>query len=83
MNESIYIPSIFGLLGILVGGFIQAILNRRNQHKNHIADLKSKAYYDFLNVTSQIAVAQRLGQTETVKIARIQVRSATLSNLSG
>jgi len=29
--------------------------------------LKSRAYSDFLNATSQIAVAQRLGQTEIVK----------------
>lgn len=57
---------IVGLLGVIIGAFLQGLFNRKNQAVNHLSELQNKAYSDFLNSVSKIAVAQRRNQRDTV-----------------
>ena len=67
MNDLlIIIAPITGLLGIFVGAFLQAHFTRKNQKSSHFSELQNRAYADFLNATSNIAVFQRKGQREKV-----------------
>lgn len=69
----IILAPVTGLFGILVGAFLQAYFTRRNQKSNHFSELQNKAYADFLNAASSVAVFQRLGQREKVsdELARL------------
>lgn len=67
MTESlIFITPIIALLGILAGAILQAYLTRKNQESSHLTELQNKAYADFLNAVSNIAVAQRAGKKDKV-----------------
>ena len=57
---------IIGLIGIIIGALLQAFFNRKNQKAGNLSDLQNKAYSDFLNSVSKIAVAQRKNQRSIV-----------------
>ncbi len=64
MNETLIliVAPIIGLFGVFIGAF----LTHKNQKINHLSELQNKAYADFLNAASSIAVAQRLGNRDKV-----------------
>jgi hypothetical protein len=67
MKELLFvITPITGLFGIFIGAFLQAHFTRKNQKSNHLSELQNRAYADFLNAASNVAVFQRLGQREKV-----------------
>lgn len=55
-----------GLIGVLIGSFMQARLARGNKEREHLHDLQSQAYVDFLSSVSNVAVAQRVGDRSAV-----------------
>lgn len=57
---------VIGVLGVVIGALLQGFFNRRNQVANSLSESQYKAYSDFLNSVSKIAVAQREGQRATV-----------------
>lgn len=67
MNDGlIALVPIIGVLGVVIGALLQGLFNRKNQAVNNLSELQNKAYSDFLNAVSKIAVAQRKNQRETV-----------------
>lgn len=62
----LFVTPAVGLTGVLAGALIQARLARRNKEKEHLHDLQSKAYVDFLSSVSNVAVAQRVGDRVAV-----------------
>ena len=61
------VAPIVGVLGVVVGVFLQGFWSRKNQKAHNLKGLQNQAYSDFLNAVSTIAVAQRKGQRETVE----------------
>ncbi len=53
-----------GVVGVVVGALLQAFFNRKNQKANNLSELQNKAYSDFLNAVSKIAVTQRKNQRD-------------------
>jgi hypothetical protein len=67
MNEYlIFVAPVIGLIGVFLGAYIQSMFARKNQEKNSLAEQRNKAYADFLNAASKIAVAQRLDKRDVV-----------------
>lgn len=62
----IVLVPIVGVLGVIIGAFLQGFFNRKNQAVNNLSELQNRAYSDFLNTVSKIAVAQRGNQRDTV-----------------
>jgi len=62
----IVITPLIGLLGVLSGAFLQAYLSRKTHKSNNLSELQNKAYADFLNSASNIAVAQRTGKRNEI-----------------
>jgi hypothetical protein len=50
----------------LAGVLLQAHLSKKTNESNSLSELQHKAYTDFLNTVSKIAVAQRAGDREVV-----------------
>ncbi len=74
MNEIlIFVAPITGLFGVLFGAAIQAWFTRKNQDRNFLNEQRNKAYADFLNAASKIAVSQRLGNSNEVTDALAQL----------
>lgn len=70
MNEIlIYISPFTGLFGVLLGFWF----TRKNQDRNFLNEQRNKAYADFLNAASKIAVSQRLGNRNDVTDALAQL----------
>jgi hypothetical protein len=57
---------LIGFFGVVIGALLQAFLSRKNQKANNLSELQNKAYSDFLNSVSKIAVAQRKNQRDHV-----------------
>lgn len=67
MNTALIIfAPLIGLLGVGFGAWLQAHLTRKNAHNSKLAEFQNKAYADFLNSASAIAVAQRTGNRDRV-----------------
>lgn len=62
----IFITPVIGLLGVLAGALLQAYLTRKTHKSNNLSELQNKAYADFLNSASNIAVAQRSGKRNEI-----------------
>lgn len=62
----IVLVPLVGIIGIVIGALLQAFFNRKNQKANNLSELQNKAYSDFLNAVSKIAVAQRQNQRNHV-----------------
>lgn len=62
----VIIAPVIGLMGILVGAFLQAYFTQKNNSHKNLSELQNKAYADFLNSASSIAVAQRTGDRDKV-----------------
>lgn len=60
-----FVP-VIGVLGVIIGALLQGFFNRKNQKVNNLSELQNKAYSDFLNSVSKIAVAQRKNQRNIV-----------------
>lgn len=60
------IVPVIGVLGVVIGALLQGFFNRKNQAANNLSELQNKAYSDFLNSVSKIAVAQRKDQRTVV-----------------
>ena len=60
------IVPIIGVLGVVIGALLQGFYNRKNQVAHNLSELQNKAYSDFLNSVSKIAVAQRKDQRTVV-----------------
>ena len=73
-NEFAILIPFIGVLGVILGAFLQGFFNRKNQKVNNLSELQNKAYSDFLNSVSKIAVAQRSSKRSEV--------TAELSNLA-
>jgi hypothetical protein len=54
------------LVGLVVGAILQAHFAQKNNNHKNLSELQNKAYADFLNSASSIAVAQRYGDREKV-----------------
>lgn len=68
MNTAlIFVAPFVGLLGVGFGAWLQAHLTRKNNQNSKLAELQNKAYADFLNSASAIAVAQRAGNRDRVE----------------
>ncbi|MEJ1393686.1 MAG: hypothetical protein RPU64_05770 [Candidatus Sedimenticola sp. (ex Thyasira tokunagai)] len=65
-NELIFVAPIIGLVGIVIGAFFQSHYAKKNDIHKNLSELQNKAYADFLNSASSIAVAQRVGEREKV-----------------
>ncbi|EIV8656444.1 hypothetical protein WB851_004471 [Vibrio parahaemolyticus] len=63
----IFAVPFIGVFGVIVGALLQALLTRRNQKASHLTELQNKAYADFLNAASKIAVAQRRNDRKEVE----------------
>lgn len=67
MNTALVVfAPLVGLLGVGFGAWLQAHLTRKNSQNSKLAELQNKAYADFLNSASAIAVAQRAGNRDRV-----------------
>ena len=67
MNSALVIfAPLLGLIGVGFGAWLQAHLTRKNNTNSKLAELQNKAYADFLNSASGIAVAQRGGNRTRV-----------------
>jgi len=62
----IVLVPLVGIIGIVIGALLQAFFNRKNQNANNLSELQNKAYSDFLNAVSKIAIAQRQNQRNHV-----------------
>lgn len=68
MNTRLVIfAPLIGLLGVFFGAWLQAHFTRKNNTNSKLAELQNKAYADFLNSASAIAVAQRTGNRARVE----------------
>jgi len=65
-GEFLILVPIIGIVGIVVGALLKGFFNRKNQKANNLSELQNKAYSDFLNAASKIAVAQRNNQRSVV-----------------
>ncbi len=65
-GDLVTLVPVIGVLGVIIGALLQGFFNRKNQKVNHLSELQNKAYSDFLNTVSKIAVAQRKNQRNTV-----------------
>ena len=64
-----YISILSGLLGILIGGGFQFLLNRRAKRLEEFDKLRSEAYVDFLRGAARIAMAQRFDDKQAELVA--------------
>ena len=67
-NEFVVLIPFIGVLGVILGAFLQGFFNRKNQKVNNLSELQNKAYSDFLNSVSKIAVAQRNNKRSEVTL---------------
>ena len=65
-DELVALVPFIGILGVVVGALLQGFFNRKNQVASSLSELQNKAYSDFLNSVSKIAVAQRKDQRTAV-----------------
>ena len=65
-DELVALVPVIGVLGVVVGALLQGFFNRKNQVASSLSELQNKAYSDFLNSVSKIAVAQRKDQRTAV-----------------
>lgn len=65
-GDFVVLVPVIGVLGVVLGALLQGVFNRKNQKVNNLSELQNKAYSDFLNSVSKIAVAQRKSQRNVV-----------------
>ena len=65
-GELVALVPVIGILGVVIGALLQGFFNRKNQVASSLSGLQNKAYSDFLNSVSKIAVAQRNDQRAAV-----------------
>lgn len=65
-NGLVALVPVIGVLGVVIGALLHGFFNRRNQAASTLSELQNRAYSDFLNSVSKIAVAQRKDQRTTV-----------------
>ena len=65
-GEFLVLVPIIGVVGIVVGALLQGLFIRKNQKAHNLSELQNRAYSDFLNAVSKIAVGQRNNQRSVV-----------------
>ena len=60
MSASVVIPAMMGLVGIMVGAWVQQFYSRRLDERRQLRELRARACIDFIKALSDLAHSNRL-----------------------
>lgn len=64
MNVASFVPAFIGLIGVMIGGWLQQLYSRRLDERRQLRELRAKACIDFIKALSELAHANRLQEAD-------------------